>query len=80
MAGDVILAKISAGLHFDQNHWEFPRVFHPVFGPQRDVDRLVFSHQTHVTVKGDTRGPLDHNPVFRPVVMAMIRIGCVNPL
>ena len=42
---DIILTKIAAGLHFDQDHGNFSGVFHPVNSPKRDIDGLIFTDE-----------------------------------
>jgi hypothetical protein len=43
-ADDVVLAEIAAGLHLDQLQHDLARVFQPVDGADRDIDRFVLVH------------------------------------
>src|SRR5690606_29702583 len=53
---DVVVAQVTARLHFDQLERLGPRVLQPVPGAQRDVGRLVGVQLEYVVVAGHARG------------------------
>ena len=62
---DVILTQIAAGLHFNQHHGHLARVFHPMDGTQRDVDRLILGYEPDIIVDCDFCRAFDNNPMLR---------------
>lgn len=61
---DIILAEIAAGLNFDQYHWHFAWVLHPVCGTERDIARLVFRDERHFIINGDLGRAFDDDSAF----------------
>src|SRR5712672_2457457 len=62
-AHDVVLAEIRARLHLDELQRQLAGVFEPVFGPDRDVDGLVFANEHALRVPLHDRRALHDDPV-----------------
>ena len=72
-ANDIVLAEIAPGLNLDQLQQNLARIFQPVDGADRDVDRFVLVDDLNQFVHGNLRGTAHHDPVLGAMVMLLQR-------
>lgn len=68
---DVIFIKIRARLNLDKEGWDFARIGESVFFTYGDVGRLIFGKQAGFLSLRHLKCSLHHDPMLRPVVMAL---------
>ena len=71
IADDVVLAEVSAALHFDQAHRHGARILHAMPGAKRHVYALIRFQRHDLVAHGDARGTGDHHPVLGAVLVAL---------
>lgn len=64
VANDVVFTQIAAGSDLDQYHWNLARVLHPVNGPERNIDGLVFTDQLDAIINRHLCGAFYDDPIF----------------
>ena len=72
-ADDVVLAKITPGLNLDQFQQNLARIFQPVDGADRDIDRFVLVHDLDCFVDRHASGTAHYDPVLGAMVMFLQR-------
>src|SRR5260370_42554918 len=70
-AEDGSLAKVGAGLHFDQLQRQLARILQPVFGADRDVDRLVLAQQAAFVAELHHRRAMHYHPVLGAMMVPL---------
>jgi hypothetical protein len=68
---DIVLAEVAAGLHLDNMQRDFPDVFEPVNGGERNISRLVLGQDKLLVIAHDLRRPLHDDPVLGAMVMLL---------
>ena len=64
-ADDVVLAEIAAGLHLDDVQRDFPDVFEPMEGIERNIRRLVLGQDQFLIAANHLGRSLHDNPMPR---------------
>lgn len=72
-ADDIILTDIGPCLDFDQFERDLALVCQTVQLTDRDIDRLVFRQKPRFLAHRHRRRALDHDPVFRAMIMFLER-------
>src|SRR3954471_298500 len=72
-AHDVVLAQVAAGLDFDQIERLASRVLQAVLRAEWDEGRFVLAHIEHLLATSHPRGPRDHDPMLRAMLVHLQR-------
>lgn len=78
-ANDIVLGEVAAGLHLDQFEIDLARIGQPVFGADRQINRLVLVHKMACAVERHFRGPADNDPVLGAMIMLLQRQPTARP-
>ena len=68
---DVVFAEIAAGLDFDQVKRNLAGIDQTVNTQWRQIDGFIFVQNESFLVLGHFRDTVDHNPMFRAVMMPL---------
>src|ERR1700690_771614 len=72
-ADDIPLAEIAPGLNLDQFQEDLARIFQPMDGADRDIDRFVLVHDLDGLVDRHARSAPHHDPMLGAMVLLLQR-------